>query len=124
MGDTAEARPRQFADEQPALRRVATLVAAGAGPAEVFSAVADELGQLIGVESTLVSRIDHLGASSPGAAVAVPSGERAEPEKYVTVVGAYGRIRDEVPVGSRVKLSSGECDDDRPGHRSPGAYHR
>ena len=107
MGDTAEARPRQFADEQPALRRVATLVAAGAGPAEVFSAVADELGQLIGVESTLVSRIDHLGASSPEAAVADPSGERAEPEKYVTVVGAYGRIRDEVPVGFRVKLSPG-----------------
>ena len=107
MGDTAEARPRQFADEQPALRRVATLVAAGAGPAEVFSAVADELGQLIGVESTLVSRIDHLGASSPEAGVADPSGERAEPERYVTVVGAYGRIRDEVPVGSRVKLSPG-----------------
>jgi signal transduction histidine kinase len=104
---TAEARPRQFADEQSALRRVATLVAAGAGPAEVFSAVADELGQLIGVESTLVSRIDHLGASSPGAAVADPSGERAEPEQYVTVVGAYGRIRDDVPVGSRVKLSPG-----------------
>jgi signal transduction histidine kinase len=102
-----EARPRQFADEQPALRRVATLVAAGAGPAEVFSAVADELGQLIGVESTLVSRIDQLGASSPEAAVADPSGERAEPEKYVTVVGAYGRIRDEVPVGFRVKLSPG-----------------
>jgi signal transduction histidine kinase len=107
VGDTAEARPRQFADEQPALRRVATLVAAGAGPAEVFSAVADELGQLIGVESTLVSRIDHLGGSSPEAAVADPSGERAEPEKYVTVVGAYGRIRDEVPVGFRVKLSPG-----------------
>jgi signal transduction histidine kinase len=117
VGDTAdagpgrdqpdEARSRQFADEQPALRRVATLVAAGAGPAEVFSAVADELGQLIGVESTLVSRLDHLGASSPGAAVADPSGERAEPEKYVTVVGAYGRIRDEVSVGFRVKLSPG-----------------
>jgi signal transduction histidine kinase len=117
VGDTAgagpgrdqpdEARPRQFADEQPALRRVATLVAAGAGPAEVFSAVADELGQLIGVESTLVSRIDHLGASSPEAAVADPSGERAEPEKYVTVVGSYGRIRDEVPVGFQVKLTPG-----------------
>ncbi len=102
-----EARPRQFADEQPALRRVATLVAAGAGPAEVFSAVADELGQLIGVESTLVSRVDLLGAGPPGAAEADPSGERAEPEEYVTVVGAYGRVRDEVPVGFRVKLSPG-----------------
>ena len=44
-----EARPRQFADEQAALRRVATLVAAGARPAEVLSAVADELGQLAGM---------------------------------------------------------------------------
>jgi glucose-6-phosphate-specific signal transduction histidine kinase len=43
-----EPRPRQVAGEQAALRRVATLVAAGAGPAEVFSAVADELGHLIG----------------------------------------------------------------------------
>jgi signal transduction histidine kinase len=102
-----EARPHQCADEQPALRRVATLVAAGAGPAEVFSAVADELGQLIGVESTLVSRIDLLGAGPPGTAVADPSGERAEPERYVTVVGSYGPVRDEVPLGFRVKLSPG-----------------
>jgi signal transduction histidine kinase len=102
-----EARPHQFADEQPALRRVATLVAAGAGPAEVFSAVADELGQLIGVESTLVSRIDLPGAGPAGAAEADPSGECAEPETYVTVVGLYGRIRDEVPVGFRVKLGPG-----------------
>jgi signal transduction histidine kinase len=101
------ARPRQLADEQAALRRVATLVAAGARPAEVFSAVADELGQLIGVEATFVSRVDLLGAVPPGADVADPSGERAEPEGYVTVVGSYGRISDEVPVGFRVKLSPG-----------------
>ena len=53
-----EARPRQLADEQAALRRVATLVAAGTRPAKVFSAVADELAQLIGVEATFVSRVD------------------------------------------------------------------
>ena len=97
-----EARPRQLADEQAALRRVATLVAAGAPPAEVFGAVADELGQLIGAEATFVSRAD-----GPGAVVADPSGERTEPEGYVTVVGSYGRISDEVPVGFRVKLSPG-----------------
>ena len=102
-----EARPRQLADEQAALRRVATLVAAGARPAEVFSAVADELGQLIGVDATFVSRVDLLGVGPPGAAGADPSGERAEPEGYVTVVGSYGRISDEVPVGFRVKLSPG-----------------
>jgi signal transduction histidine kinase len=102
-----ETRPRRLADEQAALRRVATLVAAGALPAEVFSAVADELGQLIGVEATFVSRVDLLGVGLPSAAVADPSGERAEREEYVTVVGSYGRIRDEVPVGFRVKLSPG-----------------
>jgi signal transduction histidine kinase len=93
-----EARPRQLADEQAALRRVATLVAAGAQPAEVFGAVADELGQLIGVEATFVSRVDHLGAGPRGTAAAGPSGERAEPAGYVTVAGAHGRISDEVPV--------------------------
>ena len=102
-----EARPRQLADEQAALRRVATLVAAGAGPAEVFSAVADELGQLIGVEATFVCRVDLPSIGSPGAAVADPSGERAEPEGYVTVAASYGQIRDDVPVGFRVKLSPG-----------------
>ena len=39
-------RLRQVADEQAALRRVATLVAGGARPAEVFTAVASELGRL------------------------------------------------------------------------------
>jgi hypothetical protein len=47
-----QTRLRQLADEQAALRRVATLVAGGAQPAEVFTAVADELGQLIGAEAT------------------------------------------------------------------------
>lgn len=103
----AEARPRQLADEQAALRRVATLVAGGALPSEVFSAVADELGQLIGVEATFVCRVDLPRVGPPGAAVADPSGERAEPEGYVTVAASYGRMRDEVPVGFRVKLSPG-----------------
>ncbi len=102
-----EDRPRRLADEQAALRRVATLVAGGARPAEVFTAVADELGRLIGAEATFVSRVDLSGADSPGVPAPGASGERAEPEGYITVVGSYGRIRDEVPVGFRVKLSPG-----------------
>src|SRR5437879_1428436 len=51
-------RLRQLADQQAALRRVATLVARAARPAEVFTAVADELGQLIGAAATFVSRVD------------------------------------------------------------------
>jgi signal transduction histidine kinase len=98
---------RRLADEQAALRRVATLVAGGARPAEVFTAVADELGHLIGAEATFVSRVDLSGADSPGGPAPGASGERAEPEGYITVVGSYGRIRDEVPVGFRVKLTPG-----------------
>jgi signal transduction histidine kinase len=102
-----EDRPRQLADEQAALRRVATLVASGARPAEVFTAVADELGHLIGAEATFVSRVDLSGADSPGVPAPGAPGEHAEPEGYITVVGSYGRIRDEVPVGFRVKLTPG-----------------
>jgi signal transduction histidine kinase len=87
-----QTRLRQLADEQAALRRVATLVAGGARPTEVFSAVADELGHLIGAEATFVSRVDH------------PSGEL---EAYITVVGSYGRVSDQVPVGFRLKLLPG-----------------
>jgi signal transduction histidine kinase len=89
------ARLGELAREQAALRRVATLVASGARPAEVFTAVADELGRLIGAEATFVSRVDH------------PSGERGESEAYVTIVGSYGRVSDQVPVGFRLKLVPG-----------------
>jgi signal transduction histidine kinase len=102
-----EAGPRQLADAQAALRRVATLVAAGARPAEVFSAVADELGELIGVEATFVSRVDLLGGVPPESVAAAPSREPTAPEGYVTVAGSHGRISDEVPVGFRVKLRPG-----------------
>jgi hypothetical protein len=37
---------------------VATLAAGGARPAEVFTAVADELGRLIDAEATFVSSVD------------------------------------------------------------------
>jgi signal transduction histidine kinase len=91
-------RLRRLADEQAALRRVATLVAGGALPGRVFTAVADELGHLIGAEATFVSRVDH------------PSQEGAELEGYATVLGSYGRVNDvndEVPAGFRMKLLPG-----------------
>ena len=37
-------------DEQAALRRVATLVASGTPPDEVFAAVTSEIGRLVGAE--------------------------------------------------------------------------
>lgn len=52
---TALPRLRQFAAEQAALRHVATLVAGGAQPAEVFTAVAHELAGSVGAEAAFVS---------------------------------------------------------------------
>ena len=106
------ARLRQLADQQAALRRVATLVAGGARPAEVFTAIADELGHLIGAEATFVSRVDVSGPSQggpgpPGSPAADPSGERREAERHMTVVGSYGRVSNEVPIGFRVGLQPG-----------------
>src|SRR5262249_13579643 len=46
----------QLADEQAALRRVATLVAEGAATGELFAAVADEVAAVVGVSSASVSR--------------------------------------------------------------------
>jgi len=101
-----------LAAEQAALRRVATLVASGARPAEVFTAVADDLGRLIGAEATFFARVDHL------------SGESGEPEGDFTVVGSYGRVTDDLPVGFPTKLQIRDGHDGRPPSRGPGADHR
>lgn len=96
-----------LAAEQAALRRVATLVASGARPAEVFTAVADDLGRLIGAEATFFARVDHL------------SGESGEPEGDFTVVGSYGRVTDDLPVGFPTKLQIRDGHDGRPPSRGP-----
>ncbi|MGH3377523.1 MAG: CHASE3 domain-containing protein, partial [Actinoallomurus sp.] len=49
---------RRVAEEQGALRRIATLVARGVSPAEIFAAVAGELGRIQGVEHTVINRFD------------------------------------------------------------------
>jgi signal transduction histidine kinase len=56
----AEAREAlgRLADEQATLRRVATLVAQGVRPAEIFTAVSDELGQLFATHAAAVVRFD------------------------------------------------------------------
>ncbi|WP_344113649.1 GAF domain-containing sensor histidine kinase [Kribbella alba] len=74
---------------------MATLVAGGAQPAEVFTAVADELGRLIGAETTSVSRVEH------------QSGADGELDAYITVVGSYGQVSDRIPVGVRFELLPG-----------------
>jgi signal transduction histidine kinase len=82
---------REFAHEQAALRRVATLVARGAPPEEVFAAVTAEAGQLLDADIIGMSRYDPDGAhtlvgtwASTGAAVPVPVGTRFGPGGHNT----------------------------------------
>ena len=60
----------QLAEEQAALRRVATLVARGAPPGEVFDAVVGELGRLLDAGSTGLVRFEdnQTATSSPAGA--------------------------------------------------------
>jgi PAS domain S-box-containing protein len=74
----------RLADEQAALRRVATLVAREAPPAEVFAAVAEELGRLLDVAATRLVRYEQ--------------------DATATIVSSWGRLADEVPVGTRMPL--------------------
>src|SRR5208337_4842173 len=50
-----------YADQQAALRRVATLVARGAWPEEVFTAVTEEVGRLLEAELVSMDRYDPDG---------------------------------------------------------------
>ena len=53
-----------LAEEQAALRRVATLVARGVPPAEVFAAVTEEAGRLLSVEYATLGRYESDGTLS------------------------------------------------------------
>jgi PAS domain S-box-containing protein len=75
---TAEARGAELrarVEEQAALRRVATLVARGVSPAEIFSAVAEEVGVLAPTDAVHIYRYE-----SDGTAVAVATWSKL-PEK-------------------------------------------
>jgi signal transduction histidine kinase len=54
----ARAEVGRLAEEQAALRRVATLVAREASPAEVFSVVTEELGRLLGADIAAMIRFE------------------------------------------------------------------
>jgi signal transduction histidine kinase len=71
-----------LAEEQAALRRVATLVAEGAEPAAVFEAVAAETQALIGADGVSLSRY--------------------EPAEHVVVVAHTGANAARVPPGTRL----------------------
>jgi len=69
-----QARLGHIADEQAALRRVATLVARGAAPEEVFTAVAEEVGQLLRVELATLFRYEP-GRTATSVTTWGPAGE-------------------------------------------------
>jgi signal transduction histidine kinase len=75
----SEAGYRQVADEQAALRRVATLVARGARPSEVFAAVTDEAGRVLSADITWLLR--YLPGPAAAYTAAFAAGERLPPEE-------------------------------------------
>jgi transcriptional regulator with GAF, ATPase, and Fis domain len=71
----------QLADEQAALRRVATLVAQGASPQDLVEAVAEEVGRLLPIESATMGRYEPDGSVTTVASwsttdAAFPTGRR------------------------------------------------
>ena len=85
--ENAESREalERLADEQAALRRVATLVAQGMLPAEIFSAVSEEVGRLFGTDTAAAVRFDH-------------------DDPAIVFVGVGKRILEELPIGTRWEL--------------------
>jgi signal transduction histidine kinase len=104
---TSTGASTELADEQAALRRVATLVARAAAPDEVFAAVAAEVGQLLGADLTAVGRYDPGGEvtpvgvwSSSGGPVPVPvrsHGPVGEPDlvSFLVATGRAARVDDD-----------------------------
>jgi signal transduction histidine kinase len=80
----ADAARGQLTEEQASLRRMATLVARGGTPPEVFAAVAREIGQVLGVDVT------HIG--------------RYEADNTVTGVASWSAEGDHMPAGTRASL--------------------
>ena len=56
---TATGSSEQIVREHAALRRVATLVAGQPSPAEVFAAVTEEAGRVLGAQTTNLMRVEN-----------------------------------------------------------------
>jgi PAS domain S-box-containing protein len=81
----ADAEVARLAGEQAALRRVATLVAQGVRPVELFSAVSEEVGRLVGSDMAAVVKFDHDGPA-------------------IVFAGVSKSIEGRIPVGTRREL--------------------
>lgn len=80
----SRAEAARLADEQTALRRVATLVARGVSQNEVFAAVNQEMARIVGADTTALMHFD-----SPNS---------------VTLLAAWGSEKTSFPVGMRQTL--------------------
>jgi PAS domain S-box-containing protein len=81
----SEARARKLAEEQAALRRVATLVARESSPEEIFAVVAEEVGQVLCVPIVVVVRYEADGS-------------------VMRVLGGWSERAFPVPMGTRLSL--------------------
>jgi signal transduction histidine kinase len=75
---------RMLTDEQAALRRLAAAVAQGGSPAEILTAVASEIGPLLGANDAALVRF--------------------EPDRSAAVVAGVGEWADERSIGTRSEL--------------------
>jgi PAS domain S-box-containing protein len=86
---SAEAEVERLADEQAALRRVATLVARGASQTELFAEIAHECARLFGTEDIAMVRYESDG--------------------HRLVMASSGTFKAVFPAGSRQPLSGGDA---------------
>jgi signal transduction histidine kinase len=114
--ENAESREalERVAEEQTTLRRMATLVAEGVPPGDIFSVVSEEVGRLVGADTAAVVRFEHdppaivvvgVGQSVPG----IPIGTRSELDDalastrvYITGCSARVDARDWTSTGGPV----------------------
>jgi signal transduction histidine kinase len=80
----ARAEVERLAEEQAALRRVATMIAQERSAEEVFARVAEEVGRIGGAETAVIHRFDPDGQS--------------------TIVASHGKLQETFWVGSRWAL--------------------
>lgn len=108
----AESRARlaRLGEEQAALRRVATLVAGGAPPEEVFAAVVEEVGQLLPIDlanlcryepdrnQTFVATLGPTGQALPPKGSRWPLGGRTSARSYSRPVAPHGSTTMPMPM--------------------------
>jgi PAS domain S-box-containing protein len=80
----AEGELRTLADEQVALRRVATLVADEAAPDVIFASVAEEIARILMADRCAIGRF--------------------EPDDSMTIVAYWSNEEPKVPIGTRIGL--------------------